>query len=109
MVETVEFAAGEILTKWNIVGVVSMGPKSCEDQNTDTVFSNLNHADNLSWIRQTISSTTETGTYCYQDRQIQCIQCQTGYKLNNQVCELEFSYEQMSSVHDFIGATGGLR
>ena len=82
-----------------------MGQERCEEKsNENTVFSNVYNETIRTWIQETITNKTETGTYCYQDNQVQCIKCNDGYKLNNQVCEPEFSYAQMSSVHDFFAS-----
>ena len=106
MIQTIEFISGRTSTRWNLVGLVSMGQENCEVERLgeSTLFSNVHKQHIRTWIHDTITNTTETGTYCHQDRQIQCIKCNDGYKLNNQVCELEFSYAQMNSVHDFFTA-----
>ena len=105
MVKTLELVSGKILTKWKLVGIVSMGPKNCTSENSETLFANVHNQNYANWIEKTIQNNTETGTYCYQDNSSQCVKCDKSYKLTNQVCELEFSQNQMSSVYGFFNTT----
>ena len=105
MVETVEFVSGEFLTKWKLVGIVSMGPKDCTDKDAYTIFSNVHDKNTTAWIHDTINANTATGTYCYQDLMPQCVKCHDTYKLENQKCDLEFSQNQMNSVYGFFNTT----
>ena len=105
MVKTLEFISGKILVKWKLVGVVSMGSHDCSSGNSDTLFANVHNQDCADWIEKTIRSNTETGTYCYQDGSSQCVKCDESYKLTNQVCDLEFSQNQMHTVYGFFDTT----
>ena len=103
---------GKITTRWSLIGLVSLGPKDCggdkkEGELENTIFVNTNNMDYQKWIKTTIENNTKnmTGSYCHEDLEFQCVKCDDSYKLINQKCVQEFTYDQMSSVYSFFENT----
>ena len=106
MVRTTDIIGGEILTKWSLLGAVSMGPQNCDDTSEKriTVFSKLYSGTLRDWIENKINNATTSlrASYCYQDDISQCASCRLGYNLVNSECQPEFTLNQLNSMYAFF-------
>ena len=96
------FINNKFITRWSIIGLVSMGPskEECEaGERKPTVFTNV--AFFTSWIKSVLESFTMK-SYCVKDGSPQCALCETSYKLDDGLCITEINDSQMNTFYDFF-------
>ena len=105
MFEIQDIVLGSFVSKFNLIGLVSLGSNECSDKPSPTVFIELYNYQE--WIENAIKNIEKaySGRYCVGDLTKQCASCDVSYKLEGVNCAQEFTQNQMSSLYDFFDDT----